>query len=249
VWHPDPDQLTLAALPAEPPDPRVTAHLGECRLCHGQVESLRRTVELAQEGAAAVDDDAGPPERVWRAITDELALGGRPADPGPPVAVLPPARGTRWWRRTAVPVAAAVLGVLAGTAIGYAVSGAADPQPPPGAVVAQLGPVGPLDPGGTGQVLMVSDGPEERMQVVLSGVDDLAGGDYLQVWLLDPVDARLVALGGLTPVPGEAGTYRGTFTVPPGLPLARYGTVDVSVERWDGDPGHSQLSVLRGALA
>jgi hypothetical protein len=96
---------------------------------------------------------------------------------------------------------------------------------------------------------MVSEGPEERMQVSLTGVDDLAGGDYLQVWLLDPVAARLVALGGLSPVPGEDGSYRGTFTIPAGIPLAEYPVVDVSAERWDGDPGHSTLSVLRGDLA
>jgi anti-sigma-K factor RskA len=255
VWHPDPDQLTLAALPAEPSDPRVSAHLGECRLCRGQVDSLRRTVELAQDGADGVDDDGGPPDRVWRAIADELALGaptgGTGPRPVPPVVVLPPAERRSRWRRMAVPVAAAVLGVLSGAAIGYGLP-AATPggsAPPPAAVAVPLSPVGDLDPAGAGRAEMVSDGPEERMRVTITGVDDLAGGDYLQVWLLDPVAARLVALGGLSPVPGEDGAYRGTFTLPAGIPLAEYPVVDVSAERWDGDPGHSSLSVLRGDLA
>jgi hypothetical protein len=50
-------------------------------------------------------------------------------------------------------------------------------------------------------------------------------------------------------VAGEVGAYRGSFTVPDGLPLTVFGTVDVSIEQWDGDPGHSQRSVLRGQLA
>jgi hypothetical protein len=234
MWHPDPDQLAMAALPAEEPDPQVRAHLDRCRLCHGQVDSLRRTVALARDGADAVDDDDGPPEAVWRAISGELALED------PPVAT----RRSRW--RVAVPVAAAVLGVLAGIAVGYAVFAG---PPGAGSVVAQLGPVGVIDPTGSGQVRMVRDGDDQHMDVTLTGVDDLGGGDYLQVWLLDPATARLVAMGGLAPVAGQEGTYRGSFTVPEGLPLGAFGTVDVSIEKWDGDPGHSQRSVLRGPLA
>jgi Anti-sigma-K factor rskA len=238
VWHPDPDQLTLAALPAERSDPRVVAHLDECALCRGQVDSLRRTVVLARDGADAVDDDSGPPDAVWRAIADELALEEPPAPPRVP------ARRRR--RRVLVPVAAAVVGLLAGVAVGYAVFSGASGT---GSVVARLDPFGPTDPGGSGRVSMVHDRDGERMDVTLTGVDDLAGGDYLQVWLLDPASARLVAMGGLAPVAGEAGAYRGSFTVPVGLPLAAFGTVDVSIEKWDGDPGHSQRSVLRGQLA
>jgi hypothetical protein len=238
VWHPDPDQLVLAALPAEAPDPQVGAHLGGCALCRGQVDSLRRTVVLAREGADAVDDDAGPPESVWRAISDELDLDGPAAVPVRP----------RRWRRVVVPVAAAAAALLVGVAIGYGVFGGR-PSSPAGPVVAQLGPVAAIDPAGAGRVSMARDGDGERMEVTLTGVDDLAGGDYLQVWLLDPATAQLVALGGLAPVAGQTGAYRGSFTVPDGLPLAAYGTVDVSIERWDGDPGHSQRSVLRGRLA
>jgi hypothetical protein len=238
VWHPDPDRLALAALPAEAPDLQVEAHLVDCRLCRGQVDSLRRTVALARDGGDAVDDDHGPPEAGWRALSAELALEEEP--PAPP-------RRRPW--RVLVPAAAVVVGLLAGVAIGYAVfAGAART----GSVVAQLGPVGAIDPRGAGQVRMVGDSGDdtgEHMDVTLTGVDDLAGGDYLQVWLLDPATSRLVAVGGLAPVAGQVGVYRGSFTLPPGLPLAAFGTVDVSIEKWDGDPGHSQRSVLRGSLA
>jgi hypothetical protein len=241
VWHPDPDELTLAALPAEPADPRVAAHVAECALCRGQLDSLRRTVALAADGVDAVDDDAGPPDAVWRAIADELALDDVP-EPTP----LRPRRR----RRVLVPVAAAVVGILAGVTIGWAAFASSPaPSAPTGTVAAQLDPVGSVDPAGAGRVSMVRDDDGQRMEVELTGVDDLAGGDYLQVWLLDPATSQLVAMGGLAPVTGRVGAYRGSFTVPDGTPLTVYGTVDVSIERWDGDPGHSQRSVLRGKLA
>jgi len=246
VWHPDPDQLALAALPAEEPDPGVVAHLANCPLCAGHVASLRRTVELARAGGDAVDDGAGPPERVWQAITDELALADAPADAAvdAPVPLAGRRRERPWWR-VAVPVAAAVLGLAVGLGVGYTAS--STPQTAPDAtVVALLVPIGDLDPRGAGQVEMVRAGGEEQMQVSLEGVGELSDGDYLEVWLLDPDGTRLVSLGGLTSV---GGSYRGTFTVPSGLPFAEFSTVDVSVEQWDGDPGHSKQSVLRGPLA
>jgi hypothetical protein len=45
---------------------------------------------------------------------------------------------------------------------------------------------------------------------------------------------------------GGGGDFHGSFAVPDGLPLAEFGRVDVSAERWDGNPGHSTESLLRG---
>ncbi len=85
VQHPDPDRLTLAALPAEPRDPDVADHLAGCARCREQVAALRRTVDLARIGHA---DTATPPARVWQAIVDELDEMAEPAHqpavrPGP----------------------------------------------------------------------------------------------------------------------------------------------------------------------
>jgi hypothetical protein len=243
VWHPDPDRLTLAALPGEPPDPQVSGHLAGCALCRSHVEDLRRTVHLAREGGDVVADGAAPPASVWQAITDELEI-----EPGRPA---PDRRSTPHrspLRRFAVPVAAAAAGLAIGlvAGLGLAPGGTgADPGGTQAVLAARLTPVGPLDPGGTGEVAMVDVDGESRMQVTVEGVDDLAGGDYLEVWLLDPAQGRLVSVGALA---RHADGYRGTFTVPAGLPADVFGTVDVSAERWDGDPAHSQVSVLRGPL-
>ena len=55
--HPDPEDLALAALPAEPSDPAVEAHLAECATCRAHVDELTRTVALAQEGAGGVGEE------------------------------------------------------------------------------------------------------------------------------------------------------------------------------------------------
>ena len=63
---------------------------------------------------------------------------------------------------------------------------------------------------------------------------------------MDGTGTRLISLGALTPQDGQ---FRGDFALPAGLPIEQFTQVDVSAERWDGDPGHSAVSLLRGDLA
>ena len=239
MWHPDPDQLALAALPAELRDAEVAAHLAACPLCRGHVDSLRRTVDLALASGGEPFENAdlgheAPPDRVWRAITQELSAD----EPAPRHRRRPPA-----WRRFALPVAAAVIGVAAGLGIGVAIAtptGVAG-----GTTVARLAPVTGLDPAGSGTVSMVTGTGGNRMVVRLDGVTDLAGADFLEAWLMDGAGRKLLALGSLTRV---GTTFEGTFTVPADLPTNEFDTVDISAEKWDGNPDHSRLSLLRGPM-
>jgi hypothetical protein len=75
VPHPAPDQLALAALPAEPVEPEIAAHVAMCPTCHAELASLRHTVDLARATHPATD--TGPPSRVWHAINGELAAPPR----------------------------------------------------------------------------------------------------------------------------------------------------------------------------
>ena len=225
MWHPDPDRLALAALPAERPDPGVEEHLRECPLCHGHVESLRRTVELAVAGRGDGLDHPDPPERIWTAITRELGLvGPRPR-----------------WQRLAVPVAASLLALAVGTGIGYGL-GAAPPAERPIAVLAAVDGA----PGASGSAATAEVAGGVVVVVRVRGVVLPPGSDHLEAWLMDATGTRLVALGSLAP---DGDGFRGAFTVPADLPLAAYGRVDVSAERWDGDERHSRASLLRGPLA
>lgn len=225
--HPDPDLLALAALPSEQRDPAVEQHLAHCPMCHGHVESLRRTVELAVAGGTGGADE-DPPDSIWTAIAGELAITDTP-----------PAR----WRRFAVPVAAAVLSLFVGLGVGLAVAGA-PPAEQPLARLAPLAQEGASGASGTA-ALAERDGVREVV-VRIEGVTAPAGSDFLEAWLMDASGTRLVSLGALAP---DGDGFRGTFTVPSNLPMAEFGTVDVSAERWDGDATHSSDSLLRGTVA
>jgi hypothetical protein len=259
--HPDPERLVLAALPAEPDDPAVAAHLHGCERCRTEVADLRRTVELAREGGVG-DALVAPPARVWQGIAAELGLpeerngqggGAHTAPPGRPAAdpaapgrtspvPLASTRSAARRRRLLTPLLAAAVSLLAGIGIGLAIAPGPTSEPVAGAV-GRLAPVGDLDPDASGTVAMADDRDGRQMVVEVRGVTDIAGGDHLEAWLMDATGTRLVPLGALA---GDDGTFRGTFAVPDGLPLGEFGQVDVSAERWDGDPGHSALSLLRG---
>ncbi len=87
----------------------------------------------------------------------------------------------------------------------------------------------------------------QRVLVVrVRAVELPPGRDHLEAWLMDPTGTRLVALGALA---RDGDGFRGAFPLPMDLPLAAYGRVDVSAERWDGDERHSRTSLLRGPLA
>ena len=259
--HPDAERLTLAALPAEQVDPEVAAHLLGCAQCRAEVDELRRTVELAR--ADGVGEPLPiPPTRVWQAILDELAdddaspVAAPERDAQvhrlPPVADPAPApvddqrpRPVPWWRRSAVGVAAAaVVGLGLGAGLGFGLGSAGDE--PALTPVVRLAPVGFADPEASGTASMVDRNGDTRMVVELRGVTNLAGGDYLEAWLMDATGGRLLPLGALARHGEE---FRGEFTIPAGLPPGEYSRVDVSAERFDGNPGHSAVSLLRGDLA
>lgn len=248
MWHPDPDQLALAALPAEPRDDAVQRHLAECRLCRGHVESLRRTVDLAVAGAADGSEYGDPPDRVWAAITGELAItpgggGGAHRAPEPaPARPLsrPPLARPPLWRRLAVPVAAALVALVTGLGAGYA-TGSASPQPGPQAVLA---PVDAVEPQASGTAGLADERGLPVVVVRVEGASLPPDADYLEAWLISPAGG-LVSLGALA---WDGDGYRGEFSVPPDLPTGEYSTVDVSAERWDGDEQHSRVSLVRGTL-
>jgi hypothetical protein len=277
--HPDAELLALAALPAEPPDPVLAVHLRECRQCQVQLDELRHTVELAvQNGVGetlptpppgvwraivdelAVDepavDEPAVDEPLVDPVTDTVAPRPSPThrrpggatpqtdDPAGPART----RGRRFPRRGAfvgIAAAAAAIGLAAGLGIGLGVGNEPPPAPEPTPVV-RLSPVGFADPAATGTATMVDSNGDRRMVVQLTGVTNLAGGDYLEAWLMDSSGTRLLPLGALARHGEE---FRGEFTVPAGLSVTEYDRVDVSAERFDGDPGHSTVSLLRGTLA
>ena len=84
MQHADPDQLALVALgePLEGDDAAVTGHLGHCAQCQEEVQTLRRTVDLARETVELRTDASRPPEQVWSRIAAELDLAPAAAGSG-----------------------------------------------------------------------------------------------------------------------------------------------------------------------
>ena len=170
-----------------------------------------------------------PPPRVWDAISDQLA--------SEPVPLQPRQRPQRRWAGL---VAAAAAGILIGGGAVAVITG----QDTPETVVAsaQLTPMpdGP-DRGGSAEATLNRTDSGYTVTVKASGVAGPEG--FYEVWLLDPENSGLIALGSIA-----AGEQQATFPVPDGVDLDAFNAVDVSDEPLDGDPTHSTVTVLRGTL-
>lgn len=232
--HPDRERLTLVALGEQPVVDALSPHLDQCAQCRSEVVAMRDTVALAREAGPAPLE--APPDHVWSSIAAELALT---ADPAPePVR---PARPSRRRRGLVVGALAAAAALVAAVAIAAAGAFAEDPPATRQIASASLSAFAAGPPGATGQVSVVEIGDERRIEVSATMPPPPDQG-YYEVWLLDERTDSMVAIGAL----GENG--HGTFTMPAGLDMTGYSVVDVSAERYDGNPAHGS-SVLRGSLS
>lgn len=232
--HCDPETLAVAAVGEPALDGRDAEHLLGCTECADELARLRATVALTRgSGHAEAAPAMPPPDRVWTAVAAELGLSSAPRPTRQVVAPVATRRTPRWLPAAA---AAVVLAAASG-AVGAAV--AARDEQPSGAVLAQAA-LEPLEvSGATGAARWRQTPGGAVLQVELTGGE---GAGYLEVWLLDPEDGRLVSLGSL--LAGAAAD----LPVPEGIDPADYPYVDVSAEPLDGDPTHSGVSVARGDL-
>lgn len=268
--HPDLVALLRGQL-AQPVALAVGSHLETCAECRAALVDAAVSHGLMTRAVATTGrsllgerpDTAG----AQASPTPPAATEPRPARPEPATPptsrrppVSPPARGRR--RRTTLAVAAAVLVVL-GAAGGLAASRIlGDDRAQGGSVVAPAptdqptdqptAPVEPtaapattvLDPvrgNGTGSLWMTPHDGVAELTLRTAGMPAAGAREYYYAWLIDADGTRLLPLGQVA----SGGTT--TFEVDPGV-LAEYALVDVSLERDDGDPGHSADSLLRGTL-
>jgi Anti-sigma-K factor rskA len=278
VPHCDPDDLALRALGEPAGTAADDAHLALCPRCRRDLDELRTVVtvgrsvtaqdrlvtppdrvwdqiagELASRqhtgGGTDTTDatDATEPAAATEPAESPRHLGAVPAPlREPPVVTTGPTK-PRWRGTAALLTAAATVGVLVGLGIsslrGLPAESGSPGQPGPGEPTVQgqvaLKPLGDIQAEGTA-VLTEASG-RRSIEVDLTGLPAAGAGFYYEVWLIDRGVARLVSLG---PLEAE----RTTFPIPRGLDLAAFPVIDVSVEAFDGDPGHSSDSVVRGIL-
>lgn len=230
VQHSDDEVLALMAL-GETVDARDETHVQQCPRCQSRVDQLAAVVTTTR---ALTPDDrpVAPPESVWSGITEELGL----ADPPSNVVSLDRARSRR--RTWMFAAAAAVVGIALGSVVTVGLQDSGTQAD----VVAQatLGPIEDSGYEGTASVETV-----DGQTVLVVSVPELptVSDGYYEVWMATPDTSTMVAIGTL-----NAG-QEGRFTLPSGMDMTSFPVVDVSVEAFDGDTGHSAKSVVRGQLA
>ncbi|MFI8912888.1 anti-sigma factor domain-containing protein [Streptomyces sp. NPDC053513] len=257
--------IDLVLAPDGPLPPRAREHLDRCPRCRRELDELRAVVRAAR-AVATEDVLAPPPDRVWRAIAAELDLGaahrGGPSDPHPadprkkrrdeeptpagtardrpPGTGLPPRRRRTWPSRRALLPAAVCLAV--GAAVGSSVTWWQLDDDRPGVAAAPLSRLtSPGTPAVTGTAQVVGGpGTGREVRVSVSGLPKTDG--YFEVWLMDRSHRKLIAVGTLGPDGGA------TLPLPEGVDLSGYPVIDVSAQRYDGNPAHSGESVARGDL-
>ncbi|MDO7881793.1 anti-sigma factor [Salinibacterium soli] len=234
--HVDPEVIALLALGEGQPSDAERMHLAHCGQCRADLAMLTATASVGRS-TVVVDRVESPSPEVWDRIAHELGLDGegRPGVEPTSAPVVPLRR-----RRRILPVligasAAAVVAVVA--VVGWQIL---RPLPTVQVASATLEPF-PAWPtsSGTATVLELPDGTRE-LHVDLDAPEEADG--YREAWLISTDGSKLVSLGVID---GSAAT----FVVPRAIDLGEFSLVDVSLERADGDPGHSGDSIVRGPLA
>lgn len=242
--HYDDATLALLALGEQGVTPDSEAHLADCAQCRAEVASLAAVSAVARRVEPA-DRLVAPRPQVWDRIVAQLDddAAAPAADPVATVTELAPRAAGRGWRRVLPLAAAAAVGIVVGSGGMYAVtqSGSSAPEPTPVAV-AQLKPFD--DPKASGTAVVQASARNERTVTVrVTGLPAHPAGAFYEVWLMDPSNSHLVALGVLD------AQGQGTFAVPAGLDLGAYSAVDVSVQPMNGSPLHSGDSPVRGEIS
>ncbi len=235
--HCDEDTLALLAL-GEVVDSRDVEHARDCELCSARLAEYREVVRLGRS-VTADDLPAAPPAEVWKAIASSVEADSIADDPASRSSVrsLDSAPSRRRRGGYALAAAAAVVGLVAGSVLTSSIINR--PESVQVVASAALEPMGDSAVRGSAVVEQVGGGAQLKVTV-----PDLPAADdgYYEVWMATADTSTMVAIGNLNP--GETAVY----TLPVGMDLASFPVIDVSLEHFDGDPGHSVTSVVRGTL-
>lgn len=230
MLHCDDDELSLVAL-GEPASPEDETHLQQCARCQSRLDQMIAVVTSAR-GITDADRPVMPPPEVWQSITTELGI---PETAG--VTSIDAARSRRGARTWLLAGAAAVVGLVVG---GVVTAGLTSTAPAAEVVAsASLDPI--ADSGFVGTAEVEQTGTGAVLHVAVPDLPQVEDG-YYEVWMATSDTTTMVAIGTLSP--GQDAT----FPLPSGMDVTAFPVVDVSVEHFDGDAGHSATSVVRGEL-
>ena len=260
--HIEPDELAVLALEGQEPDAAVRDHLDGCAECLAEYEAYAHTAALGRGGVPEHGDDL-PSSAVWAGIHSELGLApalvadplsaevrtapapeaavpaSAPAPTPAPTPTPTPRRGggsgAKWWTFA---LAAAIVGILAGVAIGFGIASTGSPPAQTVLARAALEPFPGWDASGEA---LVEEDPDGTRSIVVDLDAPVPSGSVREVWLIRSDASGLVSLGLLDGTSGR-------FVVPSDVDLGEFPIVDVSAEPLDGEPAHSGDSIVRGEL-
>ena len=230
MMHPDDETIVEFAL-AHVDDPSLEAHLLTCARCRTELEQTELVISAAQGLEHGAIELESPPGRVWAAINGELSADTWHEPTRSP--------GTRtWWR----PALGAAAGFAVGVAATVAVVVLADDQQPPQSSTIASGTIEPFEGQGStnGKAVVLRANGNRSVRIVLSTAPS-GGDDFVEAWIFDPRTNGMVALG----VMDKASE---TFAIPTSLDLATYDSIDLSLEPYDGNPAHSEISIAHATL-
>ena len=230
----------------------LARHLRSCRDCteelvdvavaHGALTSAARTDNdlgtrgMSTAGESPVDPpvDVASPTGSVRVSLPAAML--RPEETTSSVSASKSLR-SRSGRFSIVAVAAA-MGLVA--TLGIAAFRSSHPSMQPVVARAALEPLSaPASTGGS--VTVVAEESVRQMTVRTRELVHPPARHFYEVWLLDPSTQKMLPMGVLSP----SGT--GSYSVSASI-MAGYSAVDVSLQADDGNPIHSQTSVLRATF-
>jgi len=228
VSHYDQTTLALLALGETQATADNAAHLSTCTRCRAEVDQLSAVVATSR---AIQDSDypVAPPAAVWdAAVVPITSSRQRP-------------QRSRWLLSLG---AAAAVGLIVGVGGTWTLTRTTTPPPQPTAQAhVSVAALHPLDtPAASGTAVLRVLSADQRTVTVTVANLPTPPGTFYEVWLMDPANSHLLSLGVL----GADG--RGAYLVPPGLNLAQYTAVDVSLQPMNGSPQHSNHSAVRGII-
>jgi anti-sigma-K factor RskA len=226
-WPVAPAAVALDLLDADE-QPVAARLIAQDAAFRAEVERLRATTGAL----VALDADAwdpAPPPLLDRTGAHEQQL----PEPGEPQVGRARRPRARLIAAVAAVAASAVVAVVALR------SGGEDPIPAPPPTTLALRPVA----GAGGRALLTLNGAGTEAELRAAGLRPSGAHDYYEAWLADD-RGRMVSMGTFR----VGGSGRVDVHMEVAVDVSRYALVDVSLEPDDGDPAHSDRSVLRARL-
>jgi anti-sigma-K factor RskA len=206
----------------------VVGHLRGCDECR------RELVANVAAAAALRSAMRNAPELFSLPDASPAPAPARPSE-APPAAAVARSRPRHAWRWATGAAVAAVVIVAAFFA------GSQLTQPHTTEAQATLHVVG-AHAGSGGQVVMRTRDGKTNMLVTAKGLQAPSADRYYEVWLFDPQTQKMLPVGVLGP--GGQSSY----SLPQSL-ISQYQIVDISLQQDNGNPAHSNDSVLRARYA